>query len=204
MDTGLLQYSSPITLSSSPRLLLSSEMSSLSSQGQHVVQPEPMRSSRSATPGLSPSAPTTTAEFNSAAAQSSSPVESPTSSRSGSPSSRKKSASSSTTRKQSAAHNDVEKRYRNNLSLKLAELSASIPSRGSDNVNVDDDEMDEGSRSTSKNTACRSTKKAVILSRATQYIKLLEADRTRLLAENKVLKKNLSLCGQITGEGLQK
>jgi hypothetical protein len=99
----------------------------------------------------------------------------------------------------SAAHNDVEKRYRSKLNAKIAELSASVPNARSETTseNASNDEMDVEPRS---GCPSRGLKKATILSRATAYIRLLEGELKKLEAENVRLKKRLALCGRIAVE----
>jgi hypothetical protein len=105
----------------------------------------------------------------------------------------------------SASHNDVEKRYRTNLNIKIAELSASVPSLRaamptSENVSGDEMDTDAVAIGGKPGYPARGLKKATILSRATEYIKSLEAEKRGLEEENKVLKRRLMLCGRIAGE----
>jgi len=99
----------------------------------------------------------------------------------------------------SSAHNDVEKRYRTNLNIKIAELSASVPSlrAAASSADISGDEIDMESK---PGYPARGLKKATILSRATEYIKTLEGERRSLEEENRTLRKRLMLCGRIAGE----
>jgi len=94
-------------------------------------------------------------------------------------------------------HNDVEKRYRTNLNTKIAELSAAVPNQRSATTSekASGDDMDLESRP--EHHSRGPLKKAMVLSRATAYIKLLEWELGKLEAENMALKKRLAMCGRI-------
>lgn len=85
--------------------------------------------------------------------------------------------------KQKRAHNVVEKRYRANLNEKISELRDSVPSlrpAGTTNGNGN-----------GKEDAPKQLNKAVILSKATEYIRHLEIRNKRLEEENTGLKNRM-------------
>jgi hypothetical protein len=96
-----------------------------------------------------------------------------------------------------AAHNTVEKRYRQNLNSKIAELRDSIPALRTCPSN----DAEGGSDSDSNPGAGQNLRKGQILSHATDYIRQLEEGAKRLRRENEALKlKMAQVCG-LVGEG---
>ena len=98
-------------------------------------------------------------------------------------------------------HNIIEKRYRANLNVKIAELRDSVPSlrsakkgQGKDGVESDDDNLDGLTPSNKLN-------KASVLTKAVEYIKHLEIRTRRLEDENKSLKDRLVELDRVIAQG---
>lgn len=93
-------------------------------------------------------------------------------------------------KRQNNAHNQIEKRYRNNLNSKINALKNCIPALSSVANSKDKEEEDEDENGDSgerrKVVKCN---KGIILDKAIQYIAELEKDVARLRKENEGLKK---------------
>ncbi|KAL1836678.1 hypothetical protein VTK73DRAFT_4958 [Phialemonium thermophilum] len=88
-----------------------------------------------------------------------------------------------------AAHNTVERRYRNRLKDMIATLRDHIPSL----QNMDPNEADRG-------LANQSVTKGLVLTQATQYIVELEARNKKLLDENAMLQRQVMVLGKLNGQ----
>ncbi|EPX71542.1 membrane-tethered transcription factor [Schizosaccharomyces octosporus yFS286] len=96
--------------------------------------------------------------------------------------------SSQTNKKNS--HNIVEKKYRSNLNDKINELRNAIPSLQSLSSKIGS--RSEDGKTVSFNTSIRKLNKATVLSKATEYIRHLRSENTRLVEENQHLQNRLS------------
>jgi hypothetical protein len=96
--------------------------------------------------------------------------------------------STTTGRGKKSSHNMIEKRYRNNLNDKIAELRDSVPSLRVMSKHEDEDEEMNGEEDLQGLTPAHKLNKATILSKATEYIAHLEKRNSYLTRENAGLK----------------